>query len=202
MKTDKKQLKQQAIEKAAYELIEEKGFLGMSMLAIARRAKASNETLYNWYGDKNGLFKVLIQNNANQTKQLLESALLTQQSALQTLEQLGPILLNLLLGERAIALNRAAAADATGKLGELLSAAGKETIFPLIVRLFERCALERPGNAMQAAQDYLGLLVGDLQIRRAIGAIPKPSPTEIEARAAHAFRSIQTLHPIPKEKVL
>ncbi len=196
MRTDKKQLKQQAIEQAAYDLIEEKGFLGMSMLAIAKRARASNETLYNWYGDKNGLFKTLIENNAAETKALLENAASNPRNPLSTLEKLGPTLLDLLLGERAIALNRAAAADPTGELGKLLSAAGKETVFPLIVDLFSQLEPVGPQKALKAAQDYLGLLVGDMQIRRAIGAINKPIKSEMQTRSENALAALRLIYQI------
>ena len=196
MRTDKKQLKQQAIEQAAYDLIEEKGFLGMSMLAIAKRARASNETLYNWYGDKNGLFKTLIENNAAETKTLLENAISNPRNPLSTLEKLGPTLLDLLLGERAIALNRAAAADPTGELGKLLSAAGKETVFPLIVDLFSQLEPVGPQKALKAAQDYLGLLVGDMQIRRAIGAIKKPTKSEMQTRSENALAALRSIYQI------
>ena len=53
------------IEQAAYELIDEFGYDGISMLKIAKRAKASNETLYKWYGDKKGLFSALVETNTN-----------------------------------------------------------------------------------------------------------------------------------------
>ena len=58
MREEKKSLRQQQIEDAAYEVLEAKGYDGTSMLGIARQARASNETLYNWYGDKQGLFQV------------------------------------------------------------------------------------------------------------------------------------------------
>ncbi|MCP4433742.1 MAG: TetR/AcrR family transcriptional regulator, partial [Gammaproteobacteria bacterium] len=47
--------RQYRIEEATYELLAESGYHACSMLSIAKRAKASNETLYRWYGDKVGL---------------------------------------------------------------------------------------------------------------------------------------------------
>ena len=51
MRDDTKMKKQRQIEQAAYDLLEQQGYDGISMLKIARRAKASNETLYRCYGD-------------------------------------------------------------------------------------------------------------------------------------------------------
>ena len=52
------------IERAAYALLEENGYAGMSMLGVAKRARASNETLYRWYGNKQGLIKAMVARNA------------------------------------------------------------------------------------------------------------------------------------------
>ena len=57
MKPDRKEKRAREIEAAAYALLEAKGFEGLSMQSVAKMAKASNETLYRWYGDKIGLFE-------------------------------------------------------------------------------------------------------------------------------------------------
>lgn len=45
---------------AAFAVFAEKGFSGATMLAIARRAQASKETLYAWFGNKDRLFEALL----------------------------------------------------------------------------------------------------------------------------------------------
>jgi len=194
MREEKRAAKRQAIAEAAYALIEEKGYLGTSMLAIAKRAKASNETLYNWYGDKQGLFRELIEQNAQQVRDLLQKQIEKDLSPVKTLKQLAPELLTLLLGDRAVALNRAAAADPTGELGKILSRSGKESIFPLIVSTFSRFPNLSETEALDAAICFLDLLVGDQQIRRAIGATKMPTKDEIETRSARALASIKKLY--------
>ena len=62
------------IANAAYALLEERGYGGMSMLAVAKRARASNETLYRWFGDKTGLFRALIEINARSVTERLDNA--------------------------------------------------------------------------------------------------------------------------------
>ncbi len=188
-KTYRRAEREARIAEAAYALLEEKGFAGTSMLAIARRARASNETLYNWYGDKTGLFKALILRNSADLRALLDAAP-EGAPAIETLRATGPVLLSLLLGDRAIALNRAAAADATGTLGQALAEAGRETVLPRITALIARAGAEGAlaiETADGAADTYIRLLVGDQQIRRAIGALPEPGEAEIAARAATAF---------------
>ncbi len=183
-------IRKQQIEQAAYALLEENGYAGMSMLGVAKRAKASNETLYRWYGDKQGLFKAMVARNAADVRALLEADLAAGRPPLEAIRALGPHLLALLVGNRAIALNRAAAADASGELGRALTEAGRDTILPLIVEVFVSAHAqgELPGMPPDTAvKFYFSLLIGDLQIRRAIGALPAPDATAIDERAAWAF---------------
>lgn len=178
------------IEQAAYAVLEKRGYAGTSMLAIARKARASNETLYNWYGDKQGLFRALVARNAAEVRNLLESGIAERHDPLKTLGLLGSKLLDLLTGPRAVALNRAAAADPTRELGVAISQAGRETIAPLIGRVLED-ARARGQLAFQSTAEavdlYLSLLIGDLQVRCIIGREPQPAPKAREKRAKLAL---------------
>lgn len=196
MREENKAKRQIQIEAAAYKVLEDKGYVGASMLAIANAAKASNETLYNWYGDKRGLFQALVVRNAAELKTYLETALAVDSDAHVILSALGPKLLELLTSERAIALNRAAAADNTGELGETLAQSGREAIFPLLARVVDRAAhdgLIRSTDTEAAVVLYLDLLVGDMQIRRVIGSLKPPSQKACTARAALALQRWLTL---------
>lgn len=51
---------------AAYKEFIDKGYVGASMEAIARRAHASKETLYSWFGDKGKLFQTLFETRLNE----------------------------------------------------------------------------------------------------------------------------------------
>ncbi len=196
MRDDTKAERKQRIEGAAYELLAEKGYLATSMLSVAKRAKASNETLYRWYGDKQGLFRSLVESNADEVRRLLEADMGKESSPDGTLKALGPRLLSLLTGDRAITLNRAAAADPSGELATVLVQSGRETIVPLIVRAFVQArqagALDFK-DAGQAVALYLDLLIGDLQIRRVLGSIPAPGKSEIEHRANQALANLKIL---------
>ena len=198
MKDARRRQRQEQIEEAAYALLAEKGYTSTSMLSLARRAKCSNETLYNWYGDKLGLMRALVTRNAAEARKALETALEKDETALESLSVFGPMLLKLLLGERPIALNRAAAADPSRELGAALSEAGRESLFPLLLQLFERARAQGVlnfDNTTKAVELYLGLLVGDLQVRRMIGRVPPLSEDDILKRSQTALAQIQTLLP-------
>ena len=196
MRDENRSLRQDQIERAAYAVLDEKGYAGASMLAIAKAAKASNETLYNWYGDKTGLFSALVRRNAAEVKALLEKQIAVGGNALETLARLGPLLLQLVTSDRAVALNRAAAADPTGELGRSIAAEGREAVAPLIARVIGqgraqgRLAFD---DLATACETYLGLLIGDIQIRRVVGRMPQPGPEAMAARADSALQAFLRL---------
>lgn len=196
MRQENQQKRREEIEISAYELLAEKGYSGASMLSIAKRAKASNETLYRWYGDKQGLFLSLVQGNLQGVKTLFEHSEKPTKDGLLLLESLGPQLLTLLTGQRAIILNRAAAADVTGQLGAALAKGGRNIIMPLIAGLFKH-HLDQTGSQtitpQQASETYIGLLIGDLQIRRVIGVLGPLDSDQIMARANWALFMVRKL---------
>lgn len=194
MKGETKENRRRQIEEAAYALIEERGFHGASMLNIARRAKASNETLYKWYGGKVGLFKVLVARNAMAAKRVLENSIKTQTGVEAALRSFGPVLLQAILHDRAISLNRAAAADPSGELSLALAEAGRDTITALLHKLLSRRGRQGAFSSTDdIVQTYLGLLVGDMQIRRLIGIIPAPSARECRQTSERALRKLLVL---------
>lgn len=195
MRDEAKALRKAQIEAAAYAVLAEKGFQHMSMLAVAKAAKASNETLYRWYGDKTGLFRSLIETNADSVAERLKAQLETSTDPRALLAELGPILMEMLLGDRAIALNRVAAADASDTLGQVLAEAGRGRVFPLIVEVFRRLVEAKSliGEPVELAGLYIDLLIGDLQIRRATGAMGPLSEVERQTRAQLAKARVFTL---------
>lgn len=196
VREEKRSIRQQQIETAAYKVLESKGYGGTSMLGIAKQARASNETLYNWYGDKQGLFQALVTRNADEVKQHLQDELETDNDALSILGTLGPKLLDLLTGDRAVALNRAAAADSSGELGAAISQSSREAVFPLLKKVLERArddgqlTFDQPADAVGL---YLDLLIGDQQIRRVIGRLERPSEAFRLERSDRAVRHLRQL---------
>ncbi len=204
MRDENRSLRQDQIERAAYAVLDEKGYAGASMLAIARAAKASNETLYNWYGDKTGLFAALVRRNAAEVKALLEGQIAAGGDALDTLGRVGPVLLQLVTSDRAVALNRAAAADPTGELGRIIAAEGRETVAPLIAQIIAQGRAQGRlvfDDLAVACETWLGLLIGDIQIRRVVGRMPQPGPEALAARADAALRHFLRLFAVaPREE--
>lgn len=194
MKADLKKKRRREIEAAAYELVTEKGYGGTSMLAIAKRARASNETLYNWYGNKLELFRTLIKTNAAVARKVLNDTLEKQNGFDEGMCDFGTVLLMSILGEHAVALNRAAAADSTGELGKALGEAGRGMVLPLLEQLFSRNFPEGAfGTLPDMIETYLFLLIGDRQIRRVTENLPEPSEDECRKASERALELFKCL---------
>ena len=198
MRSERRERRRQEIEAAAYALLAEKGYKATSMLSIAKRASASNETLYKWYGTKAVLFRAMVDDNAKGARNLLEEFRAEGADPLGVVRRLGPILLGIVTDDKAIALNRAAAGDVyeTGQLGEAIAAGGKRTVLPLLREVFDQA---RAAGLMDycdqddVAEIYLSLLIGDLQIARVIGVQPPLTKAEINARAERACQLLLRL---------
>ncbi|MEN8831001.1 MAG: TetR/AcrR family transcriptional regulator [Pacificibacter sp.] len=187
MRDDKRQMRHDAITQAAYALLAEKGYDGTSMLSIAKAAKASNETLYRWYGDKRGLFEAMVRDNAAEVKTMLEAEMSSGGSPIDALRTIAPVLLSMLLGERAILLNRAAASDPSGELGAAIAKGGRDAVQPQIAAVIEDIETEVKPQGMSKADLFLGLLIGDAQIRRVLGVMPALPEDQIQARSNAAI---------------
>ncbi|MGI9485891.1 MAG: TetR/AcrR family transcriptional regulator [Geminicoccaceae bacterium] len=183
----------------AVEVLAERGYRDTSMLEIANRASASKETLYAWFGDKRGLFEAIIQRNARSVQTVLAHHLEEHAPTERILVDFGRALLKLLLGDSAIAINRAAISEARSDptLAQTLASAGREATLPAFIQFLELhrehgfVAIDSPADA---AEHFLGLLLGDAQIRRLLGVLPSPSKAQIESAAARATKAFLRLY--------
>lgn len=191
------------IETAAFALLAEKGYRSTSMLQIAKRAAASNQTLYAWYGNKQTLFQSLIEKNAQDVKALLRDAVEGQRDTLQALHALGPLLLAFTTGEKAIIMNRAAIADAgeTGILGAAIDTAARQDMIAMITRIMKQLVssgrFRADTDANLAAETYISLLFGEIPMQQALGRIGPLDPPTIALRSELAMQHVISLFEDP-----
>lgn len=184
MKESRRADRRMQIEAAAQAVLVEKGYAGTSMLEVAKRAKASNETLYRWYGEKSGLFAAIVKRNASAGLDQLEKALVDDGPLDEKLARFGAGLLKGALSDSAIELNRAAMADPSGKLGASIAKHGRNTIVPMLASLLNaQHSFGTFTDASDAAEAFIFLLIGDRQIRRAIGQLPEPDMATCQTHA-------------------
>lgn len=174
------------LDAALVELIE-KGVGDLSMSGVAVRAGASKETLYTWFGNRDGLLKALIRTNADATVDRVKLAL-NDPSAdpRRVLTDFIEKLLVLLVSPSSIALNRAAMT--TPELAATLLEHGRYRVGPLVESYLGhldangQLTVPDPPNAFEL---LYGLAVRDLQIRVLLGE-PAPAKRVITRRAAVA----------------
>ncbi|SDX91421.1 transcriptional regulator, TetR family [Ruegeria halocynthiae] len=202
--SDKKQAqRRRQIESAALELLAVKGYRKTSMLQIAKRASASNQTLYAWYGNKQALFKDIIDLNGRAVRGFLKHALNEHEDPLQVLKSLGIHLLRFTTDSKAITMNRAAITDATetSVLAEAIDSVGRNEVFALICSLMDDLAKRGTFgldlDAEDAANSYISLLFGEVQMRQALGVMLPLTEEEIHERAVRAFELTCRLYKNP-----
>ncbi len=188
------------IQAAAMALLDELGYRRTSMLMIAKRAQASNQTLYARYPNKQALFRDIILAHGQAVSDHLVAALRGGDDPLQALAGLGPRLLAFTTDRNAVIMNRAAVADAadSGVLAQAIDEVGRDRIYPLIrslmTRLIEAGEFASGTDADQAAQTYVALLFGEIQFRQALGTMPPLDEAAIERQAAQALDKIRKLY--------
>lgn len=164
-----RQERQAEIENVALEIMRERGFDKMSMLAVAKRAKASNETLYRWYGDKHGLVIALATRVMDGlVEQIRADIRRAPDDPRKALAQIAPTIIKATVQGPLTELDKAAATDRTGKLGEVIISHGRQVVIPLVQNIIQRgCdegVFDLPSVA-DASMLFLASLTRDLRTR-------------------------------------
>ena len=173
------------IEAAFMELLEQ-GADGVTMLSIARRAGASKETLYSWFGNRDGLLSAMIVSNADATAERIAKALAGEDDPRDTLAAFGAGLLTLLTDPRSLALNRAAMTNPV--LASELLASGRHRVAPIVETYLAAASASGALAVLDpttAFETFYGLVIRDTQIRVLLGE-PGPIGPAIRRRAEAA----------------
>lgn len=191
--------RQQAVLDAVLSLMVEQGG-DFSVSDIARRASCSKETLYKWFGDRDGILAATVQWQASQVRTGNWDAQKLDASALrQSLEGFAVAWLSVISSPTSIALNRVGvgqAASPANDLGRIVLANGRfaigERIKPLLDAARARGLLVFDDTEI-AFRTFFGLVGRDVQIRLLLGDALKLSKAEIAADARRATDQFFTL---------
>lgn len=165
----------------------------LTMTAVARRASCSKETLYKWFGDRDGLLTATVRWQAskvragNWDRQRLDAGALRA-----SLERFAANWLDVVTSRTSIALNRVAIGQAgSGKsnLGQIVLANGRFAIGERLKPLLEAArasGLLAFDNAETAFRSFFGLVARDIQIRLLLGDDLRMGAADIRRDAAAA----------------
>ncbi|GAB95457.1 AcrR family transcriptional regulator [Kineosphaera limosa] len=196
---DQREARRREVLAAALDELIERGAAGVTMAGVARRADASKETLYSWFGNRDDLLGELIEANADDSvhrvRQALEGAPDDLPAVREALIAYARALLTLLTSPASIELNRAAMT--TPNLAGRLLTSGRHRAGPVVEEFLHRlnsAGLLHIDDPARAYRTLYGLVVRDSQIRVLLGEEP-PSSAQIDADAEAAVEAFLVLHP-------
>jgi len=200
--------RQAAVLEAALDLLVEGGERALTTAGIARAANCSKESLYKWFGDRDGLLSAMIAFQASKVRtEGNDGAPMSMEAFRAHLVSFGRDLLDVLQGDVSLALNRLAIGSASreeSRLGRLVLERGRRMIGIRAGAYLE--SGKKQGyiaydDRDRAFQTLYGLVVRDLHVRLLLGerlADAERDFAEQAAKAVDQFLSLYTAKtPIP-----
>ncbi|MBO0905803.1 TetR/AcrR family transcriptional regulator [Jiella sonneratiae] len=194
--------RQKAVLDAALALIvDPKAALTMS--SLARAASCSKESLYKWFGDRDGLLTATVRWQAAKVRgRPLSRDELDREALRESLERFAGDWLTVISGNTSVALNRLAIGEAAGggsgrNLGRIVVENGPVAMGRRLVPLLElgrEAGLLAFDDAGEAFRDFFGLVVRDVQIRLLLGDRLDLTSNDIRAAAERAARHFLALY--------
>jgi AcrR family transcriptional regulator len=173
----------------------------LTMTAVARRASCSKETLYKWFGDRDGLLTATVQWQASRVRAgRYDRQKLDASSLRDSLTDFAANWLSVISSETSIALNRVAITHAASKqsnLGQIVLDNGRFAIGDRLKPVLEEgraAGLLQFDDTEAAFRTFFGLAGRDVQIRLLLGDDLKLGKAEIARDAAVATDQFLTLY--------
>lgn len=148
----------------------------LTMAGVARAASCSKETLYKWFGDRNGLLTMTVQWQASKVRvPVLEEGYLDLAKLKAALTQFARDYLSVLTSATSVALNRLAishAASGASSLGSIVLENGRRAMGWRLKPMLEAgqaAGLLVFDDSEAAFRYFFGLVIRDVQIRLLLG---------------------------------
>lgn len=177
--------KRQAILEAATDAFLEAGYGAATMDDIAARAQVSKQTIYHHFGSKEALFAAIVEARCERFLAPILQGAHESGDLAETLRSLGRDFLQRILSPSSLALHRLLVAESPRfpELGRLSYESGPQRLVTGLAGLLraqgEHNGLSIPDPEL-AAEQFLGTLLGFLQLRAILcgGAVPDSARIE------------------------
>jgi AcrR family transcriptional regulator len=187
---------------AAFAAFMESGYTATSTLEIATRARVSKRELYAQVGNKQEMLIACISARATRLQVPADLPIARDRETLaQVLASFGTKLLREITDPTVIAVFRLAIAEAvhSPEVAQALDSIGRETSRAALRQIMARAQASgllngRPG---ELAEQFGGLLWGNLMVSLLLGVAAQPNSREIAARSRDATAAFLQLHPLP-----
>lgn len=193
--------RQGAVLECALGLLVEGGERALTTAGVARAANCSKESLYKWFGDRDGLIAAMIAYQAGKVRTVEADAGALSAAGLRLhLTAFARDLIEVLSGEVSLALNRLAIGQASrkhAKLGRLLQERGRRQIGRRAAALLEagrKAGLIAFDDAEEAYATLYGLIVADMHLRMLLGEDRAALGQEFSPRAEKAVDAFLALY--------
>jgi AcrR family transcriptional regulator len=192
--------RQKAVLDAVLGLFVEEGDR-VTMGAVARRASCSKETLYKWFGDRDGMLRATVRWQASRVMfEAVDRTRLDLLSLTRCLEDFAANWLRVISSPTSLALNRVAigqAGSSSAQLGRIVLENGRFALGQRLKPVLEagrEVGLLAFTDAETAFRSFFGLVARDVQIRLLLGDRIDLTEATIRADAVRAARQFLALH--------
>jgi AcrR family transcriptional regulator len=191
------------ILEAAFAAFMKSGYAATSTLEIATRARVSKRELYALVGNKQEMLIACIRERARRLQVPANLPAPHDRETLgHALASFGTQLLRELTDPVVIAMFRLAIAEAVHapEVARALESIGRESSRAALRQFMARAqgAGLIEGGPAGLAEQFRGLLLGDLVVSLLLGVVERPKPREIAGRARDAAAAFLQLHPLRK----
>lgn len=193
--------RQNDVLEQALRLLVEGGDRALTTANIARAANCSKESLYKWFGDRDGLLTAMVRWQASKVRVVpVAREKLDAESLFSSLEHFARDWLLVLSSRTSIALNRLAVShSASGKsgLGDIVLANGPVAMakrLKPILEMGQEAKLLAFDDIDDAFRAFFGLVVRDMQIRLLLGDRLELTDAEVIRDARRATKQFFALY--------
>jgi AcrR family transcriptional regulator len=187
---------------AAFAAFMKSGYAATSTLEIATRARVSKRELYGLVGNKQEMLIACISARATRLQVPADlPALHDRETLAQVLASFGTQLVREITDPTVIAVFRLAIAEAVHapEVAQALDSVGRETSRAALRQIMVRAQASGllDGRPAELAEQFGGLLWGNLMVSLLLGVAERPNLREVAARARDATAAFLQLHPLP-----
>ena len=188
---------------AAFAAFMKNGYASTSTLEIATRARVSKRELYALVGNKQEMLIACISERAKRLDVPADLPVLRDRETLeQVLIAFGTKLVREISDPAVIAVFRLAISEVAQapEVARALNSIGREASRTALREIMTRAQVSGllTGRPTELAQQFAGLLWGDLMISLLLGVAERPTSRETMERAHDATAAFLQLHPLPK----
>ena len=193
------ELKHEAIRQAGMAVFLERGYEAASMDMIAIAAGVSKQTIYNHFLSKEALFRDIVEDMVSTLLQPIRVRTSPASTPEELLRAFGCDMLEMMLRPSSLALHRLIVAESARfpEFGRAIYEAGPGRLLAMLADYLRRetCDGRLAVRCPELAADqFIGMLTGRIQLRALLGVDESSSPRAVQDRVHETVRSFLAVH--------